>query len=97
LLGGHVFGRADHRAGLRRPTIAGGDLCDAEVEDLDRARRGDEQVRRLEVAVHDAGVVEHMQSAQGVGQPRAHRADRQRVVVCDQARQWRADEQILGK
>lgn len=54
LLGGHVGGRADGRAGVGE---AGGvgvhDGGDAEVEDGDRAVLLDHQIARLEVAVHD--------------------------------------------
>ena len=64
LLGGHVFGRADHLACFREQRgfdeLLAERLGEAEVDDLDARRRGvaaDEHVGRLEVAVHDALVV----------------------------------------
>ena len=55
LLGRHVVERADQHAGLRHAGL--GDARDAEVEDLDRRRRLDHDVGRLDVAVDDARLV----------------------------------------
>ena len=62
LLGRHVEGRADDDAvRARPPLIAAPQRGQAEVEDLDEvatvARGGDEDVLRLEIAVHDPLVV----------------------------------------
>ena len=55
LLGRHVIERAEHHARLRHARV--GQARDAEVEDLERAFGGDDQVGRLDVAMDDAGVV----------------------------------------
>ena len=56
LLGGEVLRRAHHLAGGGQAEAVGG-AGDPEVGDLDPPARGDQQVGRLDVAVHDAGVV----------------------------------------
>ncbi len=55
LLRRHVVGRTQHRAGLR--DVRGGDVGEAEVEDLHRARRGDVDVAGLDVPVDDLPLV----------------------------------------
>ncbi|MDA0160546.1 hypothetical protein OM076_09745 [Solirubrobacter ginsenosidimutans] len=58
LIRGHVGGRADHEPGLGEVLADAPErLGDPEVRDLDAAVGGDEQVLRLEIAMHDAGVV----------------------------------------
>ncbi len=58
LLGGHVLGRPEDGEALLRFSSAAGTSGerhgDAEIEQLERARLRDEQVRRLEIAVHEA-------------------------------------------
>ena len=88
LLGRHVLGRAEHgaRAGQARlggaPPSAGGDLRDAEVDDLDEVGAavaiGQEHVLGLEIAVDDALVVRGAERARDLrGDPdRAQRRER---------------------
>jgi hypothetical protein len=67
LLGRHVRGGADARsrsrdAGAESLADAFRQLRDAEVDDLRAAVGGDHDVVRLEIAMHDAGVVRFRQS-----------------------------------
>lgn len=60
LLGGHVRRRAHNEAGLCEPVrgrIGVGRSSHTEIEDLRHAGRRDEDVGRLDVPVHDSGVV----------------------------------------
>ena len=57
LLGGHVAGRAHDLAGLGVAVVRVDPLGQAEVGDLGRAVRGEQDVGRLQVAVDDAGLV----------------------------------------
>jgi hypothetical protein len=65
LLGRDVLRGAHHHAGLRDGSGVDG-LGDAEVGELDLARRRDEDVARFHVAVHQAGRVCDLQSATGL-------------------------------
>ena len=56
LFGRHVLGGADDSAGHGQ-AIAGEDLGDAEIGQLDDSLGSDQQVGGLQVAVNDAGVV----------------------------------------
>ncbi len=56
LLRGHVRHRTDRRAGLR-DALGPRQLRQAEVEDLHRAARGDQQIGGLDVPMHDARAV----------------------------------------
>ncbi len=56
MLGRHVGDGADRRAGARQRRAAG-QLGDAEVEDLHLAATREHDVRRLDVAMDDVGVV----------------------------------------
>ncbi len=65
LLGRDVLGGAHHHAGLgHRCRIDG--LGDTEVGDLDLPGGGDQDVARLDVAVHQAGRVGHLQGTPGL-------------------------------
>ena len=64
LLRGHVGGRADAGAGLREVVVIEGLVPgDAEVHDLHPAVAGQHDVRRLDIPVHDAAVVDVVQGA----------------------------------
>ena len=65
LLGGHVRRGAEYRAGLRHRYVAARrvELRDAEIEQLRDALGGDDNVRRLEIAVQDPVCVRCLQSA----------------------------------
>ena len=65
LLGRDVLGGAHHHAGLGHRRGVDG-LGDAEVGDLHLAGRGDQDVARLDVAVHQAGGVRDLQRAAGL-------------------------------
>ena len=82
LLRRHVVERANQHALLR--AVGAAQLRDAEVEHLEHARRGDHQIGRLYVAVHEVRLV-------GVGQTRAQIFDelhapgqRQRHLAADE-------------
>ncbi len=92
LLRRHVAGRADHDAGARREAIAVGDARDAEVEQLHAIELvvRQEQVRRLDVAMHDAAFVRgaerfgdppHQRDALAAGQPLVPHAVIERLAV----------------
>jgi hypothetical protein len=96
LLGRHVVRRADRRPHAREPpSPAGGlvahDLGDAEVDELDHRRLifalHEEDVRRLEIAVHDAGDVGLVEGAR---RPQNDAARRLRVETPG-AREQRAE------
>ena len=72
LLGRHVRGRAEHRAGLRDERVFRLEARHAEVREQQAPPRRDQHVRRLHVAVHDAGGV---RGAERVGQERADARD----------------------
>ncbi len=57
LLGSHVAGRAHHLAGDRLAFFDVQPLGQAEVGDLGRALDVEQDIRRFEVAMHDAGMV----------------------------------------
>ena len=67
LLGGDVQGGAHHDAGRGQVHVGGAGLGDAEVGDLGGAVGHDQQVARLDVAVHDPGPVGGVQGAGGLG------------------------------
>jgi len=60
LLGRHVSDGAERRPAAREP-VAAAELGQAEVEDLHETVASHEQVRRLDVAVHDPGLVSFVQ------------------------------------
>ena len=64
LLGRHVRERADQAAGLGLAEVD--EVRDAEVAELRGAARVEEDVRRLDVAVHDAAVVRRLEPADDV-------------------------------
>ena len=72
LLGGHVAGRAHDLAGLGLARVDLEPLGQAEVGDLGGAVAVEQDVGRLEVAVHDAGLV---RGVHGPGQ-RGHQLGR---------------------
>jgi hypothetical protein len=93
LLGRHVRHRPDGRAETRqviRParrrgkvvarSAALGQLRDAEIEDLDRAAPGDEEVRGLDVAMHDALRVSGLECVGDLLAQPDHFLDRQRAA-----------------
>ena len=69
LLGAHVRGRAEHGAGPGHQRVLGLEPRDAEVGEQHAAVLRDEHVRRLDVAVDDAGLV---RGGECVGEQRAH-------------------------
>ena len=87
LLGGDVVGRADRRARGGEPRGAARAierLGDAEVGDLDPAVGGDEQVLRLEVAVHDPEALGMREAGEDVEQHAGRLLRRQRRLVAPQ-------------
>ena len=91
LLGRHVAGCADDRIDLRqRPVL---DARDAEVGHLELAARGEDQVRRLDVAVPDLVAVRAVECVEqlvhdaqqlGLGQQPGLREHLRQVVAFDQ-------------
>ncbi len=81
LLGGQEAGRADRRADMGQRAGAGGP-GDAEVDDP-RALGGQQDVRRLEVAVHHPGLVDVDQAVGEGGADRGHLGPGQRPLVAD--------------
>ena len=80
LLGGEVLrGAHDHAGAGERGGVAG--LGDAEVGQLDHAVRADQQVARLDVAVHDAGPVRGRQPVGGLAEHVQRPVDGQRALV----------------
>jgi hypothetical protein len=81
LLGGHVLGRADpeaaagERAHVCRPR-------DPEIDDP-RAVGRQHDIRRLQVAVHYAGGVDHLQGLGYTSHQHEYRVDRERAVAAD--------------
>ena len=76
------------------PVALGADqLRQAEVQDLDPAVAGDEQIGRLDVAVHDAAFVRRGEPAGNLDRIVDHRARRQRPPVHPLAKRL-ADEQL---
>ena len=63
--GARKAGEPDDQAGLREDGV-GLQPGDAEVAQLDRPRRGDQQVAGLDVAVHDAGRVGRREGDRGL-------------------------------
>ena len=75
LLGRHVGRRADHRAGLRALGLRAVDVLharDAEVGELGARLRIEHHVRRLDVAMDDAGVVRELERVEQLAHD-AHR------------------------
>ena len=73
LLGGHVFHGAQHAARPREPPFAK-QACDAEIREFHAPVGGQQDVARLDVAMHDAPIV-------SMAQRRAHRhADRNHLA-----------------
>ena len=66
LLGGHIRDRSRNHAGLGRYPEAG-ELGQTKVEDLDDPAFRDEEVGRLDVAMHDSRVVRFAETAGGLG------------------------------
>ena len=106
LLGGHVPGRAHDHAGVGRGRgrreLGGLDarfrrkhqLGQTEIEDLDVAVPGDEQVFRLQVAVHDPLVVRGGEAGRDLDGVLDRLAHRERAAA--QARAQRLAFQQLG-
>ncbi|HEU0031205.1 MAG TPA: hypothetical protein VFQ53_11270 [Kofleriaceae bacterium] len=68
------------RLGVGRVLVVGRQLRDAEVEDLDAAIAGQEQVVGLDVAMDDVGFVRRREPARDLGRDLQGLADRQRSV-----------------
>jgi hypothetical protein len=93
LLGRQVGGGADDRRRLRGPRGVGGCPRDAEVHDLHLAGRGEHDVRRLDVAVHDPGGVGHLERRADVGgQLERPLGEQPALVVDDVAQRATGDE-----
>ena len=88
-LGRHVAGRADDLVEAARIVQAAGD---AEVHHPRTAARGDEHVRRLEVAVDDARGVGRMQRVEHAEHERGGLVRRQGATRLDQLRERRAGD-----
>ena len=62
LLGRHVQHRPDLLTGLRQLRLRlAHEFCHAEVEDFDRSRAGDQDVRGLDVPMNDSSAVRNFQ------------------------------------
>lgn len=85
LLGWHVTAGTDPAIGGREPgDIRAHQLCDAEVQHLDRAVSGDQDVVRLQIAVHDRDGVRVRQDRADLRRDRrgpAHREQGRRFVL----------------
>ncbi|HEY6213713.1 MAG TPA: hypothetical protein VIW45_15580 [Vicinamibacterales bacterium] len=91
LLGRHVVQRAHQRAGLRhagRRCVS--DARDAEVQDLQRSARVEHQVRRLDVAVNDAGAVCVREAVAELLHQNELLIERHLLALADHARERRA-------
>ena len=80
LLGRHVGDGADCRARIGEPARRAGQLGEAEVEDLHLAVLGQHEVRRLDVAMDDAGVMGPRQPARHLQGDVDRLADGQRAA-----------------
>ncbi len=99
LLRAHVIGRAADGAARGQVRVAlAAQLGDAEVEHLDvlfaGAQRLDEDVLRLEVAVHDAGGVRLIERRQRLAEQVHQARRRQRRLVADDLRQVAPAQQL---
>ena len=88
LLGRHEPGGADHRAGQGHLGEIRG-LGDAEVDQPGAVRR-QQHVRRLQVTVDDARLMDGGQALGQAGRQGEHRGQRQRTVLLDRVGQRRA-------
>ena len=85
LLGRHVVHRAENRPGVGHGAALGQRSRDPEVGDVGVAVAIDQDVRRLQIAVHDAGVVRRLQrlaDLPGQGKPLV---ERQRPLALQEA------------
>ena len=95
LLGCHVGGSAHDHAGCGQARRAGFlDCGHAEVQDEDRALRGDHDVVGLKVAVHQAGVMGHRERRAYLGADRRGGRGRQRDAVLQESSQGGAVDQL---
>jgi hypothetical protein len=97
LLGGHIGGRPDERAGLGQLVVAARlvDARQAEVGDHGAAAVEDDVVR-LEVAVQDPGGVRRAQAGEQLQRDRARLVDRERTGAREAGRQRLAAEELHG-
>ena len=82
LLGREVLHRAHDLAGRGERHLVG-DAGDAEVGDLDPAVGRDQQVARLDVAVHEAGGVRGLQGGRGLGDDVEHLVGREHALALE--------------
>ena len=93
LFRGKVLGGAHHLAGLGQRDLVG-QAGDAEVGDLDPAVGRDQQVARLDVAVHQALGMGNGKCAGGLGDHGQGPVRRQHLFVLDDAAQRLARDQL---
>ena len=81
LLRRHERRRADRLPGLRQPIAAAREPADAEVGQLDDVARREHHVRRLDVAMHDAGRMDRVHAAQDLQRDRDRALGREWAVA----------------
>jgi len=98
LLGGHVVGRSDDKAGMARDAaVAGRDPGDAKIQDLYeilRVSTREKDARRFQVAVHDARRVRCQQPFGELLANREQPRQRQRVLSGTPLRERHSIEQL---
>jgi hypothetical protein len=93
LLRGEVAGRSDDRP-CRRVRVEPGGARDSEVGDLQLAVLVQQQVRRLHVAVHDAGGVRGVERRRGLREPGERAAGRLRALRGEPVGERAAGEEL---